>query len=475
MCAPGTTATSMSAADSRPIRSCSTSRSPISSGPLPEDLTDSTTSTCASSKLSKQARTCGCATAPRRSRPSTTSRIASRTANGTSRDVDVSYRRQQAHLLDAHAADPGRRRIASSRSGTIWEYDRTTDTLHRVIAVRHRRGRRPRRRASLPAGRPHRLLVHAPAPVEGRADRRGQAPVLGPGRRPERARLRAARHECGRQRHPPDLVQPEPRPRPRRCSTDGRIVFSRWENASGSSHSSVYGEPGRQRPAAPVRREQPRDRHRRGRARPGGSWRDRRAVPAAAPAAGRPRVALLQPVPAIPNTAATRCDRHRRTSSRTTQADLDNPGPPGPAQSRACPSTTCAPIPAPRRAGATASVFPLWDGTDRLLDDLDPVPAARHRRPHPALHAANLAGCDPDPCGAAAVRRLDLRSARRHAAAGAAADRGRPLLGGRAAGASRAAARRDPRRGSGRRLRPDARDRERRHPEHPQRLRPRRR
>ena len=134
--------------------------------------------------------------------------------------------------------------------------------------VRHRRGRRPRRRAALPAGRPHRLLVHAPAHLEGRADRRGQAPVLGPGRRPERARLRPARHECGRQRHPPDLVQPEPRPRPRRPRRRAHRVQPLGERER-QLHTFVYGEPGRQRPAAPVRREQPRDRHRRGRARPG--------------------------------------------------------------------------------------------------------------------------------------------------------------------------------------------------------------
>ena len=49
----------------------------------------------------------------------------------------------------------------------IWEYDIVADDLHRVISSDTIAGGRQRRLAALPAGWPHRVLLHAPARVEG--------------------------------------------------------------------------------------------------------------------------------------------------------------------------------------------------------------------------------------------------------------------------------------------------------------------
>ncbi len=179
-------------------------------------------------------------------------------------------RRQQDRVRDAHAADPGPhgQRAADLERLGVRHPERHAPPRDRV---RHRRRGRPRPRAPLPAGRQDRLFLHAPAPVEGGADRRGQAPVRRAGRGPQRARLRAARDESGRLGHPPDLVQPEPRPRPGRARRRARRLQPLGERER-QLDPPLHGEPGRQWPRAALRREQPCDRHRRPTHRAGDRW-----------------------------------------------------------------------------------------------------------------------------------------------------------------------------------------------------------
>ena len=73
-------------------------------------------------------------------------------------------------------------------------------------------------------------------------------------------RLRAARDEGRRHGHPPDLLQPEPRPEPT-VLDDGRLMWSRW--ATRPRHPPLHRQSRRHEPAAAVRRAQPRDRHQR--------------------------------------------------------------------------------------------------------------------------------------------------------------------------------------------------------------------
>ena len=94
----------------------------------------------------------------------------------------------------------------------IWEYDIAADTLHRVIAsdtiANEGQDIAPQ---YLPDGR---ILFSSTRQRQSQAILRdeGKPGYRSPDRRQERERLRPARDEGRRHGHPPDLIQPEPRP-----------------------------------------------------------------------------------------------------------------------------------------------------------------------------------------------------------------------------------------------------------------------
>ena len=253
---------------------------------------------------------------------------------------------------------------------------------------------------------------------------------------------------------------------------DGRIVFSRWENASGSSiHLYTVNPDG-----SDLQLLYGANSHATG---TGG------AVPGPA-GPGTTEVQFLQPRPMEDGRVLALLKPFQGSDQggdpvaidtaafvENDQADLDNPALQGPAQVRLSVNDVRT-DPGLSPGGRYASVFPLRDGTGRLLTTWTLCRLNDTRRPHPALHAREPGGRDPD-ARASFIWCVALRSARRNPAAGAPADRGHPLHRSRVARPAHAAARRDHRRRAGRRLRPDPRDRERRHHRHPQRLRPRRR
>ena len=153
---------------------------------------------------------------------------------------------------------------------------------------RPRSADRQRRLTALPARRAHRVFDHAPATVAGRPARRGQAAVLGAGRRPHRAGVRARSDERRRHRHPPDLLQPESRPRRHGAGERPRAVDAAGTTRPGRPQpdAPVLGQSRRHRPAAVLRRQQPRHRHQ----------RQRHRVRASAPDAGRPHPRHHAPV-----------------------------------------------------------------------------------------------------------------------------------------------------------------------------------
>ena len=99
----------------------------------------------------------------------------------------------------------------------IWEYDIATDTLHRVITSDIIAEEGQDVAPVLSTRRPHPVLLDAPAPGQGHPARRGQGAVRSRDRSAQRIRLRAARDERRRHRHPPDHLQPEQRPVSARC------------------------------------------------------------------------------------------------------------------------------------------------------------------------------------------------------------------------------------------------------------------
>ncbi len=90
----------------------------------------------------------------------------------------------------------------------------------------------------------------------------------------------------------------------------------------------------------------------------------------------------------------------------------------GPAQTRATPNDVRT-VPGPSPGGRFNSAFPLWDGTNRILVDLDAVPAARCRRRHHHRAVHGRRACeDPDAQAAPpSLQRVDVRSRTEHAAA----------------------------------------------------------
>ena len=237
--------------------------------------------------------------------------ITERVTNGEwdVRDVDASYDGNKLIFSMRMPLIPGADDDEQPK-WAIWEYDRTTDDLHRVI------------QSDIVADEGHDVAPHylpdGRIVFSSTRQRTSKAVLIDEGK-PQFAAQDEDQNEHAFDLHvmnadgsgihqisfnqshdlDPDVLD------------DGRIVFSRWENASGSSNTFVYGEPGRQRPAAPVRREQPRDRHRRRRARPGRPRHDRGAVPAAAPDGGRPRARAPEAVPGLRPGRRPGCDRRR--------------------------------------------------------------------------------------------------------------------------------------------------------------------
>ena len=183
----------------------------------------------------------------RRSRRNITERITGTTTSTTSRTSTCpsTARRSCSRCAARSTTTRTRKTRRPGRSGNTTS---RRDDLHRVIASDTIAERRQRRRAALPAGRPHRVLLHAPAPVEGDPARREQAAVRSADRRSQRSRVRAARDGRRRQRHPPDLVQPEPRPAtPTVLVERPRAVEPLGPRARQGRHASLYGQPGRHR------------------------------------------------------------------------------------------------------------------------------------------------------------------------------------------------------------------------------------
>ena len=144
----------------------------------------------------------------------------------------------------------------------IWEYNIATDTLHRVITLRHHRGGRPGRGARLSTRRPHPVFLDAPAPGEGHPARRGQGAVRSRDRSAQRIRVRAARHERRRHRHPPDLLQPVERPVRPGAAERPRVVHALGSRARPRRPAPLHHQPRRHRHAAALRRGLAPDRHR---------------------------------------------------------------------------------------------------------------------------------------------------------------------------------------------------------------------
>ena len=111
----------------------------------------------------------------------------------------------------------------------------------------HRRGR-PGRRAGLSTRRPHPVLLDAPAPGQGHPARRGQGAVRSGHRSAQRVRVRAARDERRRHRHPPDLLQPEQRPVSAGAAERPRAVHALGSRAGPRRIAPVH----RRTPTAPT-------------------------------------------------------------------------------------------------------------------------------------------------------------------------------------------------------------------------------
>ena len=319
-------------------------------------------------------------------------------------------RRHEAGLRDARAARSRAPTRRTSRPGTSGN----TTRRRRCCGVIIRRTSSPRKATTL---RPH-YLPDGRIVFSSTRQRQSKAILLDEGKpqfaaqdeRPQRTRVRAARHERGRRGHPPDLVQPEPRPRSRRCWTTAGSCSRRWDNAAGHNEISLYTmRPGRHATRSCCTARSSHD--------TGTDDSD---------------VQFLDPRPSWPTAG---CSRARSRSQRrisaaicsrstprnyveNTQPTLAQPRrPDGPGagsghdQRRAHRST------GPRRAAATARRFPLHDGTGRLLVSWTQCRvlgrhAASCRAPPSCLAPAD------GRAGAAALRHLDLRPGAAHATAG---------------------------------------------------------
>ena len=249
------------AAASRPTRSSSTSRSPTSSARC-RPATRSSPDVRELLPTSSRVRTSTCATARRRRRPNATSPPRSPGASATSA---TSSRRTTARKLVFALREPDIVGAAPEDQPTwdIWEYDLDAQQLRRVItsdtAAREGHDVAPH---YLPDGR----IVFSST-----RQRQSKAILLDEGKPQfeaqdesddEPAFVLHVMNADGTGIHQVSFNQShdlDPAVLP-----DGRVVFSRWDNAPGHDETQpVHDATRRQRPAAAVRRAQPRHRHRR--------------------------------------------------------------------------------------------------------------------------------------------------------------------------------------------------------------------
>ena len=181
----------------------------------------------------------------------------------------------------------------------IWEYDIATDTLHRVITsdiiAEEGQDVAPPIYPTAASCSPRRASA-SPRPSCSTKARRSSKRH----RSAQRIRVRAARDERRRHRHPPDLLQPEQRPVAHGAAERPRAVHALGSRAGQRRHAPVHLESRRHRPAAattarsrttPARRIRPRqptaDRvHARARdAATAASWRSRASAPTSTSAA----------------------------------------------------------------------------------------------------------------------------------------------------------------------------------------------
>ena len=227
-----------------PIPRRSISRSSISATRFPRTRTTSPAS-ARSSRTTNTAPRCGSATAPPRAprKSSSPPACAPRPWAAARRPLRHQGSRRRARwpargLRDARPAGRFRRgRAADLEHLGIQHRDR--HAASRDLLGHHRRGR-PGRRARLSTRRPHPVLLDAPAPVQGHPARREQGAVRSRQRDAQRIGVRAARHERGRHRHPPDHASTRRATCTRSVLQNGRVLFTRWDTGGASDGLHLY-------------------------------------------------------------------------------------------------------------------------------------------------------------------------------------------------------------------------------------------
>ena len=343
--------------------------------------------------------------------------ITERVTNGEwdVRDIDASYDGNKLIFSMRMPLIPGADDDEQPK-WAIWEYDRTTDDLHRVI------------QSDIVADEGHDVAPHylpdGRIVFSSTRQRTSKAVLIDEGK-PQFSAQDEDQNEHAFDLHvmnadgsgirqisfnqshdlDPDVLD------------DGRIVFSRWENASGSSiHLYTVNPDG-----SDLQLLYGANSHATG---TGG------AVPGPA-GPGTTEVQFLQPRPmedgrvlallkpfqgsdqgGDPVAIDTDCLRRERPG-RPRQPRSPGPGAGAPVRQRRAHRSR------PLAGRALLVGLPASRRHRPPADDLDPVPAQRHRRPHPALHAREPRGCDPD-SRASFIWCVAFRPARRNAAAGAA-------------------------------------------------------
>ena len=346
----------------------------------------------------------------------------------------------------------------------IWEYDIATRCLHRVIVSDTIASEGNDVAPALPSGRPHRVLLDAPAPVAGHPARRGQAGFEAQtDDGSESAFVLHVMNADGTDIHQISFNQSHDLAPS--VLANGRVLFSRWDGAPGRGIHLYTSNPD----GTDLQLLYGAHSHHTG------IQIDARTIQftRAARDAGRPHPHAGPPVHR--HGLRRRPGDHRHPQLRREHAAAGrNAGMTGPAQTRATPNEVLT-VEGPSPGGRFSSAFPLWDGTNRIL-----VTWSQCRlldttvTPTPSCPARRTGSPIPNPVHrAAALQRVDVRSGREHlqAAVPAGGRRDDHGPGGRAAAR---AARVILDKVAGIDFDPDALDRRRRRARHPQRLRLRR-
>ena len=151
-----------SAAARTRTRSPSISRSATSSARFPKTRTTVTTRASVASRIRRRRRPLDARPRLAVVRRDQHHRAHRPAALGDVRDIEDLVRRHQGRVRDARPVDRGRRRGGPADLEHLGIRHRDRHAAPRHHLRHHRRGR-PRRRAALPAGRPHRVLLDAPA------------------------------------------------------------------------------------------------------------------------------------------------------------------------------------------------------------------------------------------------------------------------------------------------------------------------